>query len=282
MIYLSTGLLEKKSTSSIVNYLENLNITNLELSSGPYEKSLNNFLIKKRTKNKFNFLIHNYFPVPRKAFVLNLASNKKKIRDQSIKLAKNAIKLSGVLGAKYYSFHAGFLIDPKITSLGKKIKEKLEITPREIARKNFIKSVNYLSNYAKKYNVTLLIENNVLTKKNYSRFKGNPFLFVDEKEINYLMPILPKNIGLLLDMGHLNVSSKTLKFSKIDFITKCNKWIKGYQLSNNNGLEDENKPIKSDSWFLKYIKKNKFYSLEIKLKNLKRTNNQIKILKNHV
>lgn len=282
MIYLSTGLLEKKSTSSIVNYLENLNITNLELSSGPYEKSLNNFLIKKRTKNKFNFLIHNYFPVPKKAFVLNLASSKKKIRDQSIKLAKNAIRLSGVLGAKYYSFHAGFLIDPKITSLGKKIKEKLEITPREIARKNFIKSVNYLSNYAKKYNVTLLIENNVLTKKNYSRFKGNPFLFVDEKEINYLMPILPKNIGLLLDMGHLNVSSKTLKFSKIDFITKCNKWIKGYQLSNNNGLEDENKPIKSDSWFLKYIKKNKFYSLEIKLKNLKRTNNQIKILKNHV
>ena len=282
MIYLSTGLLEKKSTSSIVNYLENLNITNLELSSGPYEKSLNNFLIKKRTKNKFNFLIHNYFPVPRKAFVLNLASNKKKIRDQSIKLAKNAIKLSGVLGAKYYSFHAGFLIDPKITSLGKKIKEKLEITPREIARKNFIKSVNYLSNYAKKYNVNLLIENNVLTKKNYSRFKGNPFLFVDEKEINYLMPILPKNIGLLLDMGHLNVSSKTLKFSKIDFITKCNKWIKGYQLSNNNGLEDENKPIKSDSWFLKYIKKNKFYSLEIKLKNLETTNNQIKILKNHV
>ena len=282
MIYLSTGLLEKKSTSSIVNYLENLNITNLELSSGPYEKSLNNFLIKKRTKNKFNFLIHNYFPVPRKAFVLNLASNKKKIRDQSIKLAKNAIKLSGVLGSKYYSFHAGFLIDPKITSLGKKIKEKLEITPREIARKNFIKSVNYLSNYAKKYNVNLLIENNVLTKKNYTRFKGNPFLFVDEKEINYLMPILPKNIGLLLDMGHLNVSSKTLKFSKIDFITKCNKWIKGYQLSNNNGLEDENKPIKSDSWFLKYIKKNKFYSLEIKLKNLETTNNQIKILKNHV
>jgi len=282
VIYLSTGLLEKKSTSSIVNYLENLNITNLELSSGPYEKSLNNFLIKKRTKNKFNFLIHNYFPVPRKAFVLNLASNKKKIRDQSIKLAKNAIKLSGVLGSKYYSFHAGFLIDPKITSLGKKIKEKLEITPREIARKNFIKSVNYLSNYAKKYNVNLLIENNVLTKKNYTRFKGNPFLFVDEKEINYLMPILPKNIGLLLDMGHLNVSSKTLKFSKIDFITKCNKWIKGYQLSNNNGLEDENKPIKSDSWFLKYIKKNKFYSLEIKLKNLETTNNQIKILKNHV
>ena len=282
MIYLSTGLLEKKSTSSLISYLEKLNLTKLELSSGPYEKSINNFLIKKKQNRKFNFLIHNYFPVPKKAFVLNLASKDKNIRNQSIKLAESAIKLSGVLGARYYSFHAGFLIDPKITSLGKKIKEKLSITPREIAREYFVKSVNYLSRFAKKYKVNLLIENNVLTKKNYLRFNGNPFLFVDEKEINDLMPILPKNVGLILDTGHLNVSSKTLKFDKIKFINKCNKWIKGYQLSNNNGLEDENKPIKSNSWFLKYLKKNKFYSFEIKLKNLEKTNNQIKILKQYV
>lgn len=282
MIYLSTGLLKKKSTSSIVNNLENLKITNLELSSGPYEKNINNFLIKKKNKYKFNFLIHNYFPVPKKGFVLNLASKKTKIRTQSLILAKNAIKLSGKLGAKFYSFHAGFLIDPKITSLGKKIKEKLEITPREIAKKNFIKSVNHLSNYARKYNVNLLIENNVLTKKNYFRFKSNPFLFVDEKEINDVMQILPKNVKLLLDVGHLNVSAKTLKFNKINFINKCNKWINGYQLSENNGVEDENKPIKSNSWFLKHIKKNKIYSLEIKLKNLISAKEQIKILKKYV
>ncbi len=282
MIYLSTGLLEKKSTSSIVSILDNLKITNLELSSGPYEKNINNFLIKKKNKNKLNFLIHNYFPVPKKAFVLNLASNNSKIRNESLKLAKKAIKLSSRLGAKFYSFHAGFLIDPKITSLGKKIKEKLEITPRKTAKKNFIKSVNHLSNYAKNYNVDLLIENNVLTKKNYFRFNSNPFLFVDEKEINSVMPNLPKNVKLLLDVGHLNVSAKTLKFDKINFINKCNKWIKGYQLSENNGLEDENRPIKSNSWFLKHIKKNKFYSLEIKLKNLIITNQQIKILEKYV
>ena len=47
MIYLSTGLLEKKSTSSIINNLENLNIKNLELSSGPYEKEINNFISRK-------------------------------------------------------------------------------------------------------------------------------------------------------------------------------------------------------------------------------------------
>ena len=89
MIYLSTGLLEKKSTSSIVSILDDLKITNLELSSGPYEKNINNFLIKKKNKNKFNFLIHNYFPVPKKAFVLNLASNNSKIRNESSQPALN-------------------------------------------------------------------------------------------------------------------------------------------------------------------------------------------------
>ena len=282
MIYLSTGLLKKKSTSSIVNILDNLKITNLELSSGPYERNINSFLTKKKNEKKSNFLIHNYFPVPKNAFVLNLASNQKKIRNLSIRLAKNAIRLSGTLGAKFYSFHAGFLIDPKISSLGKKIKEKLEITPREIARINFIKSVNYLSNYAKKYNVNLLIENNVLTKKNYVRFKGNPFLFVDSKEINEIMPRLPKNVGLLLDVAHLNVSSQTIKFNKVKFIQECDKWIKGYQLSENNGLDDQNKKIKKNSWFFKYLKKKKFYSLEIKLKNLNEASDQIKIVKRYV
>ena len=93
---------------------------------------------------------------------------------------------------------------------------------------------------------------------------------------------MPKNVGLLLDVGHLNVSSKTLKYNKIEFIKKTNKWIKGYQLSENNQLEDQNKMINSKSWFLKYLKKNKFYSLEIRLENYNHFKDQIKILKKYV
>lgn len=282
MIYLSTGLLEKKFTSDLVNHLHDLKIYNLELSSGPFEKNINNFLITQYKEKNNKFLIHNYFPVPKKPFVLNLASNKKKIRNQSIKLAKNAIQLSNKIGGKFYSFHAGFLIDPSVKSLGKKIAEKLKITPREIAIKNFIESVKILSLYAKKYGVNLLIENNVLTKKNYSRFNGDPFLLTEAKETNTIMSLLPNNVHLLLDVGHLNVTSKTLKFDRVDFIKKCNKWIRGYQLSENNGLEDQNKLVKINSWFFKYLKKNKFYSLEIKLKDFKAAKNQINIVNRYV
>lgn len=282
MIYLSTGLLKKTTTSNLVKDLNHFEIKHLELSSGPYEKNIGDFLLSEKNKGNNKYLIHNYFPVPKKPFVLNLASNNKSIRNQSMSLARNAIKLSSKIGSKYYSFHAGFLIDPSIKSLGKKIKEKLKITPRDKAQKNFIKSIKSLSEYAKKYNINLLIENNVLTKKNFLRFKENPFLFVESNEINKVMPLMPKNVGLLLDVGHLNVSSKTLKYNKIEFIKKTNKWIKGYQLSENNQLEDQNKMINSKSWFLKYLKKNKFYSLEIRLENYNHFKDQIKILKKYV
>lgn len=282
MIYLSTGLIKKKSTSDLINKLDTLKINNLELSSGPYEKNINKYLLNKKKTKKQNFLIHNYFPVPQKPFVLNLASSQKKIIKQSINLAKKAIILSNKVNAKFYSFHAGFLIDPSIKSLGKKIKEELPITPRKIAKKNFISCVKKLASYAEKLGVNLLIENNVLTKKNYLRFKGNPFLFVDSKEINEIMPLLPKNVGLLLDVAHLNVSSKTMKFNKVKFIKECNKWIRGYQLSENNGLDDQNKKIKKNSWFFKYLKKNKFYSLEVKLNNLSEAKKQIKIVRRNV
>ena len=282
MIYLSTGLLKKNSTSDLIDTLDQLKIYNLELSSGPFEKNIDNFLIKKEKEKEKNYLIHNYFPVPKKPFVLNLASNKKTIRNQSMKLAKNAIRLSSKIGGKFYSIHAGFLIDPSVKSLGKKIKEKLKIIPRDVARKNFINSMKELSLFAKKYKVKLLIENNVLTQKNYSRFKGNPFLFVDYAEINNIMPLLPKNVGLLLDVGHLNVSSRTLKFDRARFIKETNKWINGYQLSENNGIDDQNRKVKLKSWFFKYLKKNKFYSLEIKLEDFNQFKNQVKIVKKYV
>ena len=52
MIYLSTGLLKKDSTSNLIDTLDHLKIYNLELSSGPFEKNIDNFLIKKKKEKK--------------------------------------------------------------------------------------------------------------------------------------------------------------------------------------------------------------------------------------
>ena len=100
----------------------------------------------------------------------------------------------------------------------------------------------------------------------------------DHKDAIKIMKKTPENVCLLLDVAHLKVSSKTLDFSKTEFIKKCNKWIRVYHLSDNDGNFDTNDEVRGNSWFWKYLKKDAiYYSLEIKFKNIAQIKKQIKI-----
>jgi sugar phosphate isomerase/epimerase len=278
MIFVSTGNLitNATNTSKKIKILNNSKIYNIELSSGKYEQNLEKKLMNNK---KSTFLVHNYFPVPKKGFVFNLSSKNVIIQKQSLNLAKKSIRLTRKLGAKYYSFHGGFLVDPKINQLGK-VFNYSKICPRKRAIKIFVKNVQILLKYADKFKVSLLIENNVLTKKNYYIFKCNPFLFVQSHEIIEIIKKLDYKVKLLVDLGHLKVSAKTLKFDKNKFLKKCEKFIKAYHISDNNSIEDQNNLISQRSWFWKNIKKDaEFYSLEIKTKFIKEIKNQLKIMK---
>ncbi len=160
--------------------------------------------------------------------------------------------------------------------LGKRL-EKIRITNRDQAIHIFVDSIQKLNKYAKEKNVKLLIENNVITKKNLRIFKQNPLLMCDDVEVKKILNKLPNDVGLLLDVGHLNVSSKTLGFDRIKYIKSLKKKIIAAHLSENDGIEDLNSPIKKRSWFWKYIKNLEYYTLEIKSKNIKTLKNQIEI-----
>ncbi len=278
MIYLSTGLINNQKTSFEVskNLIKN-SIYNIELSAGLYSKNQYDKIKQLKSKNH-NFLVHNYYPPTKKSFVINLASKDKLIQKKSFNLAKRAINFTNKIGGSYYSFHAGFLLDPKPNMLGKNF-HKIKIISRKEAIKIFVKNIQKLNKYAKKKNVKLLIENNVITKKNLKTFRQNPLLMCDYKEINLILKKLPKNVGLLLDVGHLNVSSKTLGFDKIKYIKSLRKKIFAAHLSDNNGVEDLNEPIKNNSWFWKYIKNLNYYTLEIKSKDINVLKNQISLTK---
>ena len=98
----------------------------------------------------------------------------------SIIQLKKSINLSKKLKSKYYSIHAGFAFDPKDDELGKKIIYN-KIYNREKSFRLFLKRVNSLAKYAKKRGVKLLVENNVVTKKNLINKKNNPLLLCDPK-----------------------------------------------------------------------------------------------------
>ena len=279
-IYFSTGGFRELKPVDAINLLFSNGIKNIELSGGKYDPSTRP-KIEKLSKTK-NIIVHNFFPPPKKSFVLNLASENRSIFTKSLNMIKKNIVSSSLNKLKIYSFHAGFLIDPKVKELGKKIVYK-KVQNRKKTIKKFIHRLNIVSKFAKKYNVEILVENNVITKKNLYRFKLNPLLMTSPNEIIEIMESTPKNINLLLDVGHLKVSGVTMKYNYTDALKKMDRYIKAYHLSDNNGLEDSNLPIKKNSWFLKYLKNDKRYiTIEVYNKNIKVIKNMISLISQEI
>ena len=110
-----------------------------------------------------------------------------------------------------------------------------------------------LSDYADSKQVSLMLENNVVTKPVFAKFGESPLLFSSPNCMDELGEIFLKDVGVLLDFGHLKVSANTLNFCPSDFVSSLPAEILGYHLSDNNGLEDSNQPFCEDCWFFKYL-----------------------------
>ena len=276
MIYVSTGGFRSQNAFDTAQFLKSANINSIELSGGLY---LDNQLeslksIKKSTK----FMVHNYFPPSKDPFVLNLASLNKDVATKSYDHVIKAMRWAVELDNPNYSFHAGFLVDPNVKELGKKVKNR-KLFNREEALHVFIDRLNMLSIIAGKMGVTLMIENNVLSPGNYNEFSDNPFLMATADECEYVMKQTPDNINLLIDVAHLKVSANTLSLDMEFFLETCSKWIKGYHLSDNNGLRDSNECISENSWFWPFIKKDlNFYTIEVYLDDLSILSQQVNLV----
>tara|TARA_B110000305_G_C19431309_1_gene636406 strand:+ start:80 stop:940 length:861 start_codon:yes stop_codon:yes gene_type:complete len=276
-ISISTGGYKNLTGSQAIKYLKKNDIFSIELSGGKYSKNL----IKQITsyRKKLNLRVHNYFPPPKIPFVINLASDNKKILNKSISHIKKSILLVKKLGGDTYSFHAGFRLDPNFQSLGKKFK-KIKMISKKKAFNNFIRQTKKISMFAKMNKVNILIENNVVTKKNFDRFKSNPFLLTNYNDAKNFFKFMPKNVRLLVDVAHLKVSAKTEKLDPVKSLKIMNKYAEGYHFSDNNGDIDSNNPFRKNAWFLPYIKKNlNYYSIEVYNKSPSKLKSQINILK---
>ena len=261
MIYLSTGGFSNETCLEVSEKLNHNIVRGLELSSGKYTDTLVDdlYLISK----SYNISLHNYFPVPKNPFVFNLASNDPSILKLSLEHAKKAIDISSNFGCKYYSFHAGFLLDPLPNELGSIVKSR-KLNNREKSIDIFAENSNYLADYAEKRNVKIFIENNVVSKSNFVSFGRNPSLLADPEETSHIFSRLDDNIKLLVDVAHLKVSANTLGFDPVDYLKDFEEITAAYHISDNDGLEDSNQPFKEDSWFIEHIRKDLYYySLEI-------------------
>ena len=265
--------------TKIVKDCEN-NGWNLEFSSGlPYISEANEIFIK----SKIQKIAHNYFPAPKTPFILNLGSSNDEIRSKSILHCKQGLNLVKKTRGPFFSAHAGFCIDPSPEMLGGKFIYKSNID-RDLNKKQFIKSLKEISDYAMKINMLFLFENNVLTIDNKN--KTIPLLCCESNEIIEILNEIDSNhIGLLLDTGHLKVSCNTLKKNLEEEFMILKNYVYAIHHSDNDSLNDQNRMLDDSYWFWKFCKffKENINVLEVKCNSNNDIQSQIDLfLKNGI
>ena len=174
---------------------------------------------------------------------------------------------------------------------------KIQLNARLIAQLDCLLSFAFIS---KKYNYVCpkvdsskrllinqgrhpVIEQQLETEGSYN--KSGFLLMQRPEEYKRLFKYFkPKELGINLNIGHLNLASKAFNFSKTKFVDNLKPYILAIELSHNNGIEDEHLPLKKKGWYWKIIKDpyfNKVYKiLEFRNTNIKKIKKTIKLFEN--
>lgn len=249
MNYCSSSCFKFTKIKDLLEFCRTQDLNQIELSGNlEFDQTTATELIKAKD---FFLLIHNYFPTPKEPFVLNMASANNSIRGKSVQHCQQAISLCQKLKIPFYSVHAGFLADLQPDDLGKKQAE-LPYIDRETGLKLFNDSVDQLLNLK----FPLLIENNVNSRENLVKGKNKLYLLAEPEEtLQFFKHFNNSYLGLLVDLGHLNVSAQQLGFDKYKYLEILAPWIKAFHLSANNGIEDQGLVFSQDEWFMKTLNK---------------------------
>lgn len=248
-IYVSTSCLSGKyKFSQILDIYSKSGIKNVELGVCK-EPDIDLNILK---KHDFNYTVHHYFPPPEEPFIINLASQDTQIHEKSIVQIKKSIDFCTEFNINFFSFHAGFRIDPDVNFKF----EPDNITEYETSFNTFKESVGEIADFAEKRKVKVAIENAALSEYNLIDGRNKLLLMCELWEFERLFSeIQSANLGILLDIGHLKLSSNLLKYDADEFISKLQDKILAVHVHENNGRVDEHRCIKEGDWSLSLIDK---------------------------
>lgn len=235
------------SLVSRIEFLIARGVTAIELSGGNFEKDWSTIV---SSFDHVEFSLHNYFPPPEHPFVFNLASSDDGLRAASINLCKEGIRLTSEYGQNFFSFHAGFCFDPSPSSLGSELQSTSAVQETDAANDFFSRSLDEIVTFADQYKVMPVVENNVLTGNTKARWGKNSLLLTTAEDFGLFSERWGLGVGILLDVGHLKVSSSTLGLDFDSELSQSLPLASALHLHSNGGLEDQHLGITGgENWW---------------------------------
>jgi sugar phosphate isomerase/epimerase len=201
--------------------------------------------------------------------VLNLASSDAAVLEKSLAHCRRAIDLSAELGAPVYAAHPGFALDlePRLLGdpTGQSAAASAGVPDYEETYATLLASTRALTVYAKARGVRFLIENHALSPLGGDAGRRLLPMVTSDELHRLLTDVADAGCGVLIDVGHLNVSANALGFDRAGFIERLAPFIGGFHLSGNRGIVDEHRSFGRDAWFLPFLRKTPHVPITIEL-----------------
>lgn len=240
--------------TSVVKAVEELltwGISHIELGSvHDFEQGL----LKKLRRFSCTMLTHNFFPPENGRLVLNIASINPKIREESLGFVKRAIDFAEDLGAEIYTLHPGFLTDPEGESQSKenydfRFPESDASHRHAECFANLLASVQVIEKYLKGKRLRIAFETQGALEKKNVVFWAKP------EELKYFFKhCTHPQIGINLNLGHLNLASQAWGFDRVQFVEQIKPRIFAVEVTHNDGGKDDHAPLQADAWYLEILK----------------------------
>jgi sugar phosphate isomerase/epimerase len=201
------------------------------------------------------------FAIAHTFWSMDLSSDYELVRKSWIEEGKKIIRLSNELGIKLVNFHSH--------SSGLYVKDK---KGKKIVLNNLVKSLKELVEYAKKYDIEVMLEN-----------AGESGEITELKDFKYIIDRVP-GLKVHLDIGHAFLYGGTKNVE--NFIKTFKKKIVHIHIHDNHGKWDEHLPLGAGSIdykkvikLLRKIKYNKTITFEIFSKDMDLIENSMKKVK---
>jgi sugar phosphate isomerase/epimerase len=256
--FLSSACVKGNDVAGVVRDLAAGGVRHIELSGGnSVPPDLVSALKALADEFGLQYLVHNYFPPPERPFVLNIANADPVERKRSVAFAKGSIDQAKALGVTFYTIHAGYR-----TALAPGVKDDYFVKTDEKRPADyeqtlewFADSVDTLADYAEERGMKFGVENLFPNSK-----EDNFSILCQAHEWDWFFKRFAgrKNIGVLVDFAHANVTTHHLGGDREllirHFFDRYLDKILEVHLSDNDGRYDAHWHPKKDSWMLSLLK----------------------------
>jgi sugar phosphate isomerase/epimerase len=254
--YISSSCSSQSILVNVLNELIELGFRHIELTGNiEYCKDVEKVVGWFKKEKGCDFSLHNYIPFWPEPYVINLASTDINAVETTLEHIRRAVSLLKALGKNLYSLHPGYRYD-LLPVLEDNYFKKASL--RTNRREDFFSMLEMISTIILEKDFCLAIENL------HPKCPEYPFSFLCSPDdiIFFLDHVKNKNnIGLLLDLGHINVASYRLGFDKYEFLYELfscySEKIFQIHLSENDGTDDAHGICGCDSWQVRYLYDNR-------------------------